>query len=159
MISMCSSVHRVEQSLVRPPLCLRVLRPEDEPEDQVLRVRSAAGLQEVLRQVPARIEEAPATNARVHAQEDTGLRSFFKKFLRDFSHGGNLSERRYRYTSRFYETKEEKKRNIGSTLPLCLFISNLRLSVLLCYVFISLGDVETVQYSCRADSTIFRPIL
>ena len=37
--------------MVRQPLCLLLLRPEDDRQDQVLRGRPQARLQEVLRQV------------------------------------------------------------------------------------------------------------
>ena len=44
-------LHGAEQSVVRQPLCLLLLRPEDDRQDQVLRGRPQARLQEVLRQV------------------------------------------------------------------------------------------------------------
>ena len=44
-------LHGAEQGVVRQPLRLLLLRPEDDGQDQVLRGRPQARLQEVLRQV------------------------------------------------------------------------------------------------------------
>lgn len=66
------SVHRHEQSVVRAPLRLLRVRPEDEPEDQVLRVRPQARLQEVLREVPGRVPAPLEAPARSHWLQETG---------------------------------------------------------------------------------------
>lgn len=58
---------------MRASFRLRLLRPEDESEDKVLRVRSATGLQEVLREVPAGAEETYEAHARPHTQADTRI--------------------------------------------------------------------------------------
>lgn len=57
------------------PLRLLCVRPEDEPEDQVLRDRSEAGVQEVLRQVPGRVPASSAQSSRGHAQENHSITS------------------------------------------------------------------------------------
>jgi hypothetical protein len=77
----CCSFHRLEQGLVRPPLRLFRLRPEDEPEDQVLRVRLEAGVQEVLRQVSGRVAAQVEEATRSDAAEEVSDAHLSKRWV------------------------------------------------------------------------------
>lgn len=63
------------------PLRVLRLRSENEPEDQVLRVRLEAGVQEVLREVSRRVEETPAASTRSHPEEGWHTRLFLEELM------------------------------------------------------------------------------
>lgn len=65
-------VYGTKQGLVRPPLCVHVLRQEDGPEEQVLRVRREADVQEVLREAAHGVEEAAEDVPREYDEEGVG---------------------------------------------------------------------------------------
>lgn len=57
-----------------PSLRVFRVRPEDEPEDKVLRVRPEAGLQEMLRQVSGRVTPTVEESSRANTEEGCGLK-------------------------------------------------------------------------------------
>lgn len=59
--------------MVRTSLCLRVLRPEDESKDKVLRVRLEASVQKVLGQIPTGAQEADASHVRLESEEGAAV--------------------------------------------------------------------------------------